>query len=109
MDEIKRVEDLLDEEEAKPCPGAEIFEAGDLVADASGRQYLVTWPNATPAGTPLDRMPALELTPDLRGVLGDAQLMVADGITLVRTHHLDFETTRKLHWGYYAGLIKREQ
>lgn len=104
-DEKKSVRDYLDPEEAKPAPGAEIFEAGDLVRGTDGKPYLVTWPNATPDGTPLDRMPALRLTADLRGVEADRELMSGDVAGLIHAHHLDFETTRRLHWSWFAGLL----
>ena len=104
-EEKKSVRDYLDAEVAQPAPGATIFEAGDLVRGIDGNPYLVTWPNATPEGEPLDRMPALQLTEDLRGVAADRELAADDVAELMFAQFLDFENTRRLHWTWFAGLL----
>ena len=99
--------DLMDAEEARPAPGAPIYEVGDLIEGLDGKSYLVTWANALPDGTPLDRVSTLQLADDLRSVTGDAMLLVDHVASLTRKSHLDFDTTRKLHWGWFAGLLPR--
>lgn len=76
--------------------------AGDLVRDADGNAFLVTWTNQLPSGELLDTLAVLALREDLETVSDYLDIDVSRVAELV-PEYLSFEDARASFWTYIAA------
>ncbi len=76
--------------------------AGDLVRDADGKAYLVTWTNQLPSGELLDTLAVLALRDDLETVYDYLDIEVSKVVDLV-PGYLSFDDARRSFWTYIAA------